>query len=61
MWIDDLLVYAKDLEELLQALEKVFETLEKFNIKLNPLKTDLCALIIIWSGGKISKDGIRYD
>jgi hypothetical protein len=52
--IDDLLVCAKNFEELLQALEKLFERLEKFNIMVNLLNTDFCALII-------SKDGIRYD
>jgi len=61
IWIDDLLVYATNFDELLQALEKVFERLEEFGIKLNPLKTDPCALIISWRVRKISNDGITYD
>ena len=46
---------------LLQEVEKVFERQEKFNIKLENLNTDLCALIITWCGRQIGKYGIIYD
>jgi len=60
IWIDDLLVYSKSFEEHLQNLRKVFERLRKFNIKLNPKKSKLFALHIIWCGRKISKDGVSF-
>ena len=47
IWID---VDAKGFKEVLQALEKIFERSEKFNIKIDPLKTDVCALIFTWCG-----------
>jgi hypothetical protein len=40
-WIDDLLVCSKSFEEHLRNLGKVFETLRKFNIKLNPKNSEL--------------------
>jgi len=61
IWIDDLFVYSKSFEEHLQNLGKVFERLRKFNIKLNPKKSELCALHIIWYGSEISRDGSSFD
>jgi hypothetical protein len=48
------LVYSKSFEKHLQNLGNVFEKLRKFNIKLNPKKSELFALHIIWCGRKIS-------
>ena len=54
--IDDLLVYSKSFEKHFQNLGKVFERLREFNnIKLNPKKSELFELHIIWCGRKISK------
>ena len=61
IWIDDLLVYSKSFEEHLQNLGKIFERLHKLNIKLNPEKSELFALHIIWCGRKISKNGVSFD
>ena len=49
---------AKDLDNFFQALKKVLEKLDKFNIELNPQKTDLCARIITWCGRKMSTDAL---
>ena len=60
--IDDLLVYSKSFEKHFQNLGKVFERLREFNnIKLNPKKSELCALHIIWYGSEISRDGSSFD
>jgi hypothetical protein len=42
-------------------LEPVFQRLRKFNVKLNPQKTDLCSKEITWCGRKISVEGINFD
>ena len=39
IWIDDLFVYAKDFKEVLQVLDKIFERLEKFNVKLTLVRS----------------------
>jgi hypothetical protein len=48
IWFDNLLVYAQHFGKLPEIVQKVFERLEKLKIELNPLKPDLCALIITW-------------
>jgi len=40
---------------------KFFERLRRFNINLNPRKSELFALHIIWCESKISKDGVSFD
>jgi hypothetical protein len=39
----------------------LFERLRKFNVELNPKKSELFPLHIIWSTRKISKDGVSFD
>jgi hypothetical protein len=41
-------------------MEKIFERLEMFTMKLKPVRSDICALINTWCGRKISKDGITF-
>ena len=53
--------YTRSFEDLLTRLEEVFQKLRKFNVKLNPQKTDLRSKEITWCGGKISVDGIKFD
>ena len=42
-------------------MEEVFQRLRKFNVKLNPQKTDLCSTEITWCDRKISVEGIQFD
>ena len=61
VWMDDPLQYSKCFEDHLQYLRQVFERLRKFNIKLNPKKSELFQLHIIRCGKKMAKDGISFD
>ena len=61
IWIDEPLLFAKTFEDYLQVLKQSFERLRKFNVKLNPNKTDLCSREITCRGRKISGAGIRFD
>jgi len=54
IWIDDVLVYTRSFEDFLTRLEEVFQRLRKFNVKLNPQKTDLCS-------NEIKFEGIKFD
>ena len=43
-WLDDLLVHAKDADEMVNKLELVFECCEEYNLKLSAMKCELfCA------------------
>jgi hypothetical protein len=61
IWIDDVLRFSKTFEDYPQVLRQAFERLRKFNVKLNPNKTDLCSREITCRGRKISGAGIRFD
>jgi hypothetical protein len=61
IWIDDVLVYTRSFADLPTRLQEVFQGLRKFNVKLNPQKTDLCSKEITWFGRKISVEGIKFD
>ena len=48
IWIEDVLLLAKTFEDYVQVFKQSFERLRKFNVKLNPNKTDLCSREITW-------------
>ena len=60
LWVDDLLAYAKTFEELVEALDKIFTQMRKFNIKLNPKKSDICKKSVEWCGRSINEEGVRF-
>jgi len=60
IWIDDTLLFAKAFEDCLQVFRQSFQRLRKFNVKLNPNKTQLFSREITWCGRKVSKIGIRF-
>ncbi len=57
IYIDDVLVYAEDVEKLVIAMKAVFLRLRKFGIFLKPKKCTLFATSIIWCGHVISEAG----
>ncbi|KAE9271091.1 hypothetical protein PR003_g30616, partial [Phytophthora rubi] len=59
--IDDVILFAKTVEEFLQALRKFFELLREFNLKLNIMKSKLFQLQAKWCGRLISGDGVAHD
>ncbi|GMF48075.1 unnamed protein product [Phytophthora fragariaefolia] len=61
IWIDDVILFAKTVEEFLQALRKFFELLREFNLKLNIMKRKLFQLQARWCGRLISGDGVAHD
>ena len=60
IYIDDLLVYAKNVDDLLQTLSKVLERCEEFNIKLNLRKASLYAEEITFCGRQYSAAGVAH-
>ena len=57
IYIDDVLVYAEDVEKLVIAMKAVFLRLRKFGIFLKPRKCTLFATSIVWCGHVISEAG----
>ncbi len=61
VYLDDILIVSKDLEEHLEHLREVFERLRRAGLKLKPKKCHLLQESVHFLGHVISKDGIRPD
>lgn len=58
MYIDDIIVVGCSEAHHLQNLRRVFETLRKYNLKINPYKCSFFKKEVIFLGHKCSADGI---
>ncbi|OWZ02674.1 hypothetical protein PHMEG_00025722 [Phytophthora megakarya] len=61
VWIDDILVYAKDAHAFVEALRQFFQTCRLHRIKLGVGKSCLFQKEIRWCGRVFSGVGIRHD
>jgi transposase InsO family protein len=61
VWIDDLLLYAKDPETYLMRLRQFFEILRRRRLKLNAAKCTLFARSVKWCGRVIDGSGTVHD
>lgn len=61
VYIDDILVHAKDFNQELQNLREVFQKLRKANLKLNPKKCVLFANEVAYLGHIVSCHGVSAD
>ena len=59
IYVDDVIVYAKNEEEHLDRLRTVFERFRKDNLKLKPSKCDLFQKEITYLAHDVSAEGIR--
>eukprot|EP00918_Siedleckia_nematoides_P066316 GHVU01144213.1.p1 GENE.GHVU01144213.1~~GHVU01144213.1.p1 ORF type:complete len:2874 (+),score=227.32 GHVU01144213.1:1224-8624(+) len=60
IYLDDILIYAKTLEEFYDILETVLRISEEHFLKLSAKKSHLFATEVEWCGKLISADGIRH-
>ncbi|KAE8903253.1 hypothetical protein PF003_g12777 [Phytophthora fragariae] len=61
IWIDDLLLYAADIDTYLVKLAELFSLLNQFGLKLSGKKTSLYQTQTKWCGKVIDGQGIRHD
>jgi hypothetical protein len=61
LWVDDILVYSQDCDQHLDNLEKVFQKMQAYGIKLNAKRCMLYDSSVKWCGRIIDKDGVSYD
>ena len=61
MWVDDMVIPGKDIDQFLEDLTEFLDLCVRLNIKLHPLKCHLYRRKIIWCGRELSEDGIRFD
>lgn len=61
IWVGDLAITAKNIDELLEYVTKIQDFCEAVNFKLHPLKYQLFKNSISWCGRNICTDGVKYD
>src|SRR5215469_4142133 len=61
VYLDDILVFSRTVEEHAERLELVFQRLRKANLKLKPSKCSLLQTEVSFLGHRISADGITTD
>jgi len=61
VWLDDILVHAPTIPELIEKLNALFDYCASYNLKLHPLKCILFATVVRWCGRLISAEGVRFD
>ncbi|GMF49575.1 unnamed protein product [Phytophthora fragariaefolia] len=61
VWIDDLLLYAKDIDIYLVKLGEFFSTLNQFGLKLSAKKSSLYETEVRCCERLIDGDGVRHD
>jgi hypothetical protein len=61
IWIDDLLSYATNVDDLLENMDYIFRTCHEYRLKLNPDKCSLFMHSVKFCGKIFSADGIAQD
>ncbi|OWZ15878.1 hypothetical protein PHMEG_00010406 [Phytophthora megakarya] len=61
IWIDDLLLFAADIETYLQKMQELFGLINDFGLKLSVKKSSLYQTSVKWCGKVVSEDGIAHD
>ena len=61
LFVDDIIVFSRDGAEHVKDLERFFERMVKFNLKLAPKKTNLGVKQVIFLGHKVTAEGVWPD
>lgn len=61
VYMDDIIVYAKDLAEHDKKIRKLFDRLTQANVVLQPEKCEFLKLEVAYLGHVITKEGVRPD
>lgn len=61
LFIDDVIVISRDGAEHVRDLERFFERMVKFNLKLAPKKTNLGVKVVTFLGQQVTAEGIAPE
>jgi hypothetical protein len=59
LYLDDILIFARTFEEMLERLEVVFKRLQEYGLKIKVKKTHLFKRMIKYLGHVVSENGIQ--
>ena len=61
VYIDDLIVFSRSLDEHMRNLANVFQRLREVNLKIHPKKTHFLQRTVVFLGYRIHEKGIQVD
>lgn len=61
LYLDDVIIFGKSFEQMMQNLKTVFVRLRSVNLKVNPKKCILCAREVKYVGHVVSSAGVSTD
>ena len=61
IYLDDVIIFSKTIEQHITRLEKVFQRLQEYNLKLNPKKCEFFKTKVTYLGHVVSSEGIQTD
>lgn len=61
MYLDDIIVYAKDLFDHSQKLVDIFNRLRQYNLTLQPLKCEFLRKEVTYLGHRITDEDVKPD
>jgi hypothetical protein len=61
IWIDDAMIFAKDVEGFMRRLEHFLELVHAHRLKLSATKSVLFSQSVVWCGQVIDGDSMRHD
>lgn len=61
IYLDDVIIFSKTIEQHITRLEKVFQRLQEYNLKLNPKKCKFFKTKVTYLGHVVSSEGIQTD
>lgn len=61
IWIDDLLLYADDIDSYLDNMQRLFQIMSDKGLKLSVKKTELYQSEVKWCGKILNAEGVKHD
>ncbi|KAL4088518.1 hypothetical protein QTP88_023612 [Uroleucon formosanum] len=61
VYLDDIIIYAKDLNDHSQKITEIFQRLRHYNLKLQPLKCEFLRKEVNYLGHQITDEGVKPD
>jgi transposase InsO family protein len=61
VYLDDIIIYAKDLNDHSQKITEIFQRLRQYNLKLQPLKCEFLRKEVNYLGHQITDEGVKPD
>ena len=61
IYLDDIIVFSNNIEEHIKRLDKVFQRLHEYNLKINPKKCEFFKKSVTYLGHVVSDRGIQTD